>query len=102
MDNGPEMFSVALQQFCADRVGISCIPPATPWNNGYIESFNRRLRHECLNRNHWATLLKARVASDFKTDHNQRHRHSALGYQTPAECAARCSQTHHPVACSIN
>ncbi len=103
MDNGPEMISVALQQFCADRVGIAYIPPGTPWNNGYIESFNRRLRHECLNRNHWTSLLEARVViGDFKTDHNHRHRHSALGYRTPAEYAATCSHTHHPVACDIN
>ncbi len=34
MDNGPEMISHALQQFCADRVGIVYIPPGTPWNNG--------------------------------------------------------------------
>ncbi|WP_432420555.1 integrase core domain-containing protein [Nocardia carnea] len=36
----------------ADRVGISYILPGTPWNKGYIESFNRRLRAKCLNRNH--------------------------------------------------
>ncbi|MFF7939812.1 IS3 family transposase [Nocardia gamkensis] len=103
MDNGPEMIFHALQQFCADRVGIFYIPPGTPWNNGYIESFNRRLRSECLNRNHWTGLLKARVViGDFKDDHNRRHRHSALGYLTPAEYAARCSHTHHPVACGIN
>ena len=103
MDNGPEMISQALQQFCANRVGISYIPPGTPWNNGYIESFNRRLRAECLNRNHWSTLLEARVViGDFKAEHNLRHRHSALGYLTPAEYAARCSHTHHPVACTID
>src|SRR5690606_20772160 len=96
MDNGPELISDALQQFCTDRVGIIYIPPGTPWNNGFIESFNRRLRNECLNRNHWTSLLEARVViGDFKTDHNQRHRHSALGYLTPAEYAARCDHTHH-------
>ncbi|GAA11748.1 putative transposase, partial [Gordonia alkanivorans NBRC 16433] len=42
-------------------VGISYIPPGTPWNNGFIESFNNRLRDECLNRNCWPTLLEARV-----------------------------------------
>ncbi|MFE3280583.1 IS3 family transposase [Nocardia sp. NPDC059239] len=103
MDNGPEMISTALQQFCADRVGIVYIPPGTPWNNGFIESFNRRLRAECLNRNQWTSLPEARVViGDFKTEHNHRHRHSALGYLTPAEYAARCSHTHHPVTCSFN
>ncbi|GAB2640006.1 integrase core domain-containing protein [Nocardia goodfellowii] len=103
MDNGPEMISYALQQFCADRAGIVYIPPGTPWNNGFIESFNRRLRAECLNRNHWTSLLEARVViGDFKTEHNHRHRHSALGYLTPAEYSARCGHVHHPVACDIN
>lgn len=103
MDNGPEMISQALQAFCEEKVGLSYIPPGTPWNNGYIESFNNRLRRECLNRNHWTSLLEARVViGDFKHDHNHRHRHSALGYLTPTEYAARCSHTHHRVACEIN
>jgi putative transposase len=76
MDNGPELVSQALQRFCDGRVGMSYIPPGTPWNNGHIESFNNRLRKECLNRNHWNTLFEARVViGDFKEDHNHRHRH---------------------------
>ncbi len=103
MDNGPELISQALQSFCAGKVGLSYIPPGTPWNNGYIESFNNRLRRECLNRNHWTNLTEARVViGDFKHQHNHRHRHSALGYLTPAEYAAQCGHTHHPVACDIN
>ncbi|MCP2287379.1 Integrase core domain [Nocardia amikacinitolerans] len=48
-------------------------------------------------------LLEARVViGDFKVDHNRRHRHSALGYLTPAEYAAACTHTHHPVACGTN
>ncbi|MEP9395375.1 IS3 family transposase [Gordonia sp. VNK1] len=103
MDNGPEFISEALREFCAGSVAISYIPPGTPWNNGFIESFNNRLRDECLNRNHWPTLLEARVViGDFKDDHNHRHRHSALGYQTPAEYAAGCTHRHHPVGCEID
>ncbi len=103
MDNGPEMVSRALQSFCGGTVGMVYIPPGTPWNNGFVESFNRRLRTECLNRNHWTSLLEARVViGDFKTEHNLRHRHSALGYRTPAEYAAACTHTHHPVGCGIN
>jgi putative transposase len=102
LDNGPEMISIALQQFCGEKIGLSYIPPGTPWNNGFIESFNGRMRRECLNRNHWTSLFEARVViGDFKDEHNRRHRHSALGYLTPAEYAARCSHTHHPVACEI-
>lgn len=103
MDNGPELISQELQQYCAGKVGLSYIPPGTPWNNAYIESFNNRLRRECLNRNHWTTLLEARVViGDFKQDHNHRHRHSALGYLTPVEYAARCRHAHHPVTCDMN
>jgi putative transposase len=103
MDNGPEMISQALQQFCDGKTGMVYIPPGCPWDNGYIESFNNRLRKECLNRNHWNTLLEARVViADFKDDHNHRHRHSALGYRTPAEYAAACRCTHTPGACEIN
>lgn len=104
MDNGPEFISHVLQQFCRDRVGISYIPPGTPWNNGHIESFNNRLRKECLNRNHWTSLLEARVViEDFKDDHNHRHRHSSLGYLTPSEYAAHCTHNHQPVeGCEID
>jgi putative transposase len=102
MDNGPELVSQALQRFCDGKVGLSYIPPGSPWDNGYIESFNNRLRKECLNRNHWTTLFEARVViGDFKHEHNHRHRHSALGYRTPAEYAAACRHTHTPVACEI-
>lgn len=103
MDNGPELVSQALQRFCDGKTGMSYIPPGCPWVNGHIESFNNRLRKECLNRNHWNTLFEARVViGDFKHDHNHRHRHSALGYRTPAEYAAACRCTHTPVACEIN
>jgi transposase InsO family protein len=103
LDNGPEMVSQALQPFCQNKTGMVYIPPSCPWDNGYIESFNNRLRKECLNRNHWNTLLEARVViGDFKDEHNHRHRHSALGYRTPAEYAATCRCTHTPVACEID
>jgi putative transposase len=103
MDNGPELVSQALQRFCGGKVGRCYIPPGTPWNNGYIESFNNRLRKECINRNYWNSLFEARVViGDFKREHNHRHRHSALGYRTPAEYAAACRHVRASVACEIN
>ena len=91
------------KQFCDGQVGLAYIPLGTPWNNGLIESFNNRLRKECLNRNQRTNLLEAHVAiADFKHEHNTAHRHSALGYLTPAEYAAQCSHTHHPLAREIN
>ncbi|WP_230591404.1 IS3 family transposase [Rhodococcoides fascians] len=103
MDNGPEFISHVLQQ-----LPRSCRyflhSAGTPWNNGHIESFNNRLRKECLNRNHWTSLLEARVViEDFEDDHNHRHRHSSLGYLTPAEYAAHCTHNHQPVeGCEID
>lgn len=59
-----------------DRNGLH--PPGCLWDNGYIESFNNRLRKECFNRNHWNTLFEARVViGDFKHEDNYRHRYSA-------------------------
>jgi transposase InsO family protein len=103
MDNRPEFVSQALQQFCDGKTLRPDIPPGTPWNNGHIESLNNALRKDCLNRNHWNTLCEARVViCGFTHAHNDRHRHSALGYRTPAEYAAACRCAHPPVACEIN
>src|SRR6478672_7017107 len=85
-----KLVSQALQRFCEGKVGLSYLPPGSPWDNGYIESFNNRLRKECLNRNHWNSLFEARVViGDFKHEHNHRHRHSALGYRTPTSTLRR-------------
>jgi transposase InsO family protein len=73
--------------------GLHFIPPGQPWRNGYVESFNSRVRDECLNINMFWSLAQARVViSDWKADYNHRRRHSALGYQAPAVYAA--ARTH--------
>ena len=94
-DNGPELVSEALQTFCEDHIKIRYIPPGEPWRNAFVESFNGRVREECLNMNQWLSLLHAQVGiTDFKTGYNERHRHSSLDYQTPNEYAHSCSHTH--------
>ncbi|MGY1962584.1 IS3 family transposase [Nocardia gipuzkoensis] len=91
-DNGPELACSAMADWAGERVGLAFIPPGQPWRNGYIESFNGRLRDECLNINSFWSLTQARVViTDWKTDYNQRRRHSALGYRTPAGYAAICT-----------
>lgn len=91
-DNGPELGCSAIADWARERVGLAFIPPGQPWRNGYIESFNGRLRDECLNINSFWSLTQARVViTDWKTDYNQRRRHSALGYRTPAGYAAICT-----------
>ena len=68
------------------------IPPGEPWRNGYIESFNGRLRDECLNINLFWSLAHARVViSDWKEEYNLDRPHSSLGYLTPAAYAADCN-----------
>ncbi len=74
------------------RVGLSFIPPGEPWRNGYVESFNGRVRDECLNINIFWSLAQARVViSDWKEDYNHRRRHSSLGYRAPAVYASACT-----------
>ncbi len=94
-DNGPELVSDALRVFYGGQINIGYIPPGEPWRNGFIESFNNRVRDECLNTNQWLSLLHAQVGiSDWKQNYNQHHRHSSLDYQTPNEYAHACTHTH--------
>lgn len=91
MDNGSEFISEALAAWAGIDTGLVFIPPGKPWKNGYIESFNGRLRDECLNQNSFYSLLHARVViEDWKTEYNTVRRHSSLGYKTPAEYVASC------------
>jgi len=99
-DNGPELACAAMADWAARRVGLHFIPPGEPWRNGYVESFNSRIRDECLNINSFWSLAQARVViSDWKYQYNH-CRHSALGYRTPAEYAAVCRHTHTPAPAS--
>jgi hypothetical protein len=91
-DNGPELACEAMADWAGERVGLSFIPPGEPWRNGYVESFNSRVRDECLNINIFWSLTQARVViTDWKEDYNHRRRHSSLGYQAPADYAAACT-----------
>jgi transposase InsO family protein len=93
-DNGPELACAAMGDWAGDRVGLSFIPPGEPWRNGYVESFNSRVRDECLNINAFWSLTQARVViSDWKHEYNHHRRHSALRYQAPAHYAATCART---------
>ena len=93
-DNGPELACGAMAEWAAGHVGLHFIPPGEPWRNGYVESFNSRIRDECLNINSFWSLAQARVViGDWKHDYNH-HRHSSLGYQPPARYAATCTHGH--------
>jgi len=61
------------------------IEPGSPWENGYIESFNGKLKDELLKRETFTTLFEAQVLiENWKRDYNPIRPHSALGYQSPA------------------
>lgn len=91
-DNGPEFICAAMADWAGTRTGLSYIPPGSPWLNGYVESFNSRLRDECLGINSFDSLLHAQVViSDWKIEYNTVRRHSALGYLAPADYARHCT-----------
>jgi putative transposase len=90
-DQGPEFTSKALDQWAnANGVALKLIEPGKPTQNAFIESFNGRFRDECLN-DHWFTsLAQARILiAAWRRDYNEQRPHSALGYLSPAEFAAR-------------
>jgi transposase InsO family protein len=65
--------------------GVETIEPGSPWENGYIESFNGKLMDELLNREIFTTLTEAKVLiADWRKEYNQVRPHSSLGYKPPA------------------
>jgi len=84
-DNGSEFIAHDLQRWLADQhIKTIYITPASPWENGFVESFHSRFRDECLNREQLFTLTEARVViEDFRLDYNSARPHSSLGYLSP-------------------
>ncbi len=85
-DNGPEFTAQAIRDWLkAIGVRTLYIEPGSPWENGYVESFNGKLRDELLNREVFETLREAQVLIErWRREYNQRRPHSALGYRSPA------------------
>lgn len=85
-DNGPEFVARALRQWLARlQVQTLYIEPGSPWENGYIESFNGKLRDELLNLEIFDTLREAQVLVErWRVEYNTRRPHSSLGYRPPA------------------
>ena len=85
-DNGPEFTATAVRDWLR-RVGVKTlfIEPGSPWENGYIESFNGKLRDELLNGEIFYTLNEARAVIEWWRRHyNEVRPHSSLGYRPPA------------------
>ena len=87
VDHGSEFTSKALEDWAWRRgVKLDFIRPGKPMENGHIESFNGRLRDECLNVMQFMSLDDARAKIEaWRVDYNQRRPHSSLGHLTPSE-----------------
>lgn len=87
MDNGPEFISQAVSKWCQEH-GVQqwFIQPGKPSQNGYIESFNGKLRDECLNAEKFSDLADARMKIEsWRRHYNEERPHSGIGYRTPRE-----------------
>jgi transposase InsO family protein len=90
-DNGPE-FTAELIRDWLTRVDVNTlfIEPGSPWENGYVESFNGKFRDELLNGEIFYTLTEARVSVERRRwEYNTIRPHSSLGYRPPAPAATQ-------------
>jgi putative transposase len=85
-DNGPEFVARAVQGWItAVDARTAYIAPGSPWENGYIESFNARLRDELLDREIFYTLREAEIVIEsWRRHYNGLRPHASLGYRAPA------------------
>jgi transposase InsO family protein len=87
MDNGPEFIACALQEWCTGNGSATAyIPPGSPWENPFVESFNGRFRDEFLNVELFASVQEAKLLSEqHRIEYNVYRPHSALQGRTPLE-----------------
>jgi putative transposase len=90
VDHGTEFTSRALDHWAyRNGVKLDYIRPGKPTDNGFIESFNARVRQECLSQHYFSSIAEARlVIAAWREDYNSARPHSALGQRTPAEFRA--------------
>ena len=88
-DNGPEFIAKAVRDWItAVGAKTAFIEPGSPWENGYCESFNSKLRDELLNGEIFYSLAEAWIVIEsWRQHYNTRRPHSALGYKPPAPAA---------------
>jgi putative transposase len=92
-DNGPEFRSKVIRDWITS-LGVKTlfIEPGSPWENGYIESFNGKLRDELINLEVFDSLAEAKVLFEaWRKDYNEIRPHSACGYRPPAPEAVMVS-----------
>jgi len=90
-DNGPEFAAEAVRSWLESTgSGALYVAPASPWQNGYAESFHSKLRDEFLNLEDFESEAQAQASGTlWKGEYNTERPHGSLAYQTPAEYAAR-------------
>jgi len=95
MDNGPEFTGKVLDEWAYEhRIRLDFIAPGKPMQNAYIESFNGKLRDECLNEHWFASLIDAQDILDFwRTDYNTQRPHSSLNDLTPTQFIQKQGQS---------
>ena len=94
-DNGPEFTAREIRRWLA-KIGVKTlfIERGSPWENGYVESFNGKLRDELLNREIFTTLTEAKVLiEEWRREYNGVRPHSSLGYRPPAPEAVLTAAT---------
>jgi putative transposase len=99
-DNGPEFIADAIRKWLEKKhIRTLYIEPGSPWENGYIESFNGRFRDEVLDREVFYSVKEAKViVENWRLEYNNHRPHSGLGYMTPAAFAAGCIPSASPTA----
>ena len=97
-DNGPEFTSRHFLSWCEEQqIQLIHIQPGRPMQNGLVESFNGRLRDECLNAHWFTTMIEAREKIErWRQEYNCERPHSSLAYRTPLEFAARFAPSPSP------
>jgi len=96
-DNGSEFICAAVRDWLP-KAGAKPLPvaPASPWENGFIESFHSRLRDEFLDREEFESVADARAkAAWWRREYNRIRPHSGIGYQTPQMFSAECDRGLH-------
>lgn len=99
-DNGSEFVSKAILRWLTEnRINTAFIDPGKPWQNGLDESFNGKLRDECLNMEWFRSRTEAKIIIEaWRKHYNNERPHSSLGYQTPNEFTQSLPERAQPTA----
>lgn len=103
-DNGPEFTSRAMLLWAEERgIALHYIDPGRPMQNAFVESFNGRVRDECLNPSWFSSLQHARAhINNWRKDYNEKRPHSSLNYLAPDVFANQWKMSAGPSKFNLN